>query len=210
LLDKPPQRRIDRTKLVEFVALLRRTNQDVSIVTILHHLRLALGLICPKENWSWLLTVIKRIAASAPRSARRYGLVSSDQLYMLGLELMDKAVALSDQQQKVSNAVALLYRDGLLIAMLAGTGIRRRTVAALRIGSHLVKEGNSWSLEIPPEDVKGKRRIDPYLSRELSGRIDLYLQRFRTRLPGAGSHNGLWPLEQNQANDRKRDIRCRL
>jgi len=64
LLRKPPEQRIDRTKLAEYVALLRRTNQDVSIVTSLHHLRLALRLIFPKEDWSWLLTVTKRIAAT--------------------------------------------------------------------------------------------------------------------------------------------------
>ena len=192
-LSKSPQQRIDRAKLAEYVALLRRTNQEVSIVTSLHHLRLALRLICPREDWSWLLTVIKRIAASAPRSARRYGLISSDQLYILGLEMMDKAVALSDEQQKLSKAVAILYRDGLLIAVLAGTGIRRRTVTALRIGNHLVKEGELWVLEIPAEDVKGKRPLDPYVSRELSARIDVYLQRFRNRLPGAGIHDGVWP-----------------
>src|SRR5271156_6185579 len=68
LLRKSPEHRIDRTKLAEYVALLRRTNQEVSVVTTLHHLRLTLRLVCPKENWSWLLTIIKRIAASATRS----------------------------------------------------------------------------------------------------------------------------------------------
>jgi integrase/recombinase XerD len=189
---KPPELRIDRTKLAEYVGLLRQTNRDVSIVTILRHLRLALRLMCPKEDWSWLLTVIKRIAASAPRSAKRYGLVSSDQLYMLGLELMDKAVALSDGQRKVSKTFAFQYRDGLLIALLAATGMRRRTVTALRIGKHLVKDGELWTLEIPAEDMKGKRPLEPYLSRELSARMELYLQRFRGRLPGAALHNGLW------------------
>jgi integrase len=106
--------------------------------------------------------------------------------------LLKSPVALSDQQQ-VSKAVAILYRDGLLIALLAGTGIRRRTVTALRVGSHLVKEGELWTLEIPAEDVKGKRSLDPYLSHELSARIDVYLQLFRCRLPGAEAHNGLWP-----------------
>jgi len=193
LLLKPPELRIDRTMLAEYVGLLRRTNQDVSIVTILHHLRLALRLICPKEDWSWLLTVIKRIAASAPRSTKRYGLVSSDQLFMLGLELMDKAVALSDGLRKVSKTFALQYRDGLLTALLAGTGVRRRTVTALRIGKHLIKSAELWTLEIPAEDMKGKRPLEPYVSRELSARIDLYLRRFRARLPGATSHDGLWP-----------------
>jgi hypothetical protein len=62
LLSKPPEARLDRQLIAEYVGLLRRANRDSSIATSLHHLRLALRLICPKEDWSWLLTITKRIA----------------------------------------------------------------------------------------------------------------------------------------------------
>lgn len=172
---------------------MRKTNQDLSIATSLHHLRLALRLICPGEDWSWLLTITKRIAAAAPRKPKRLGLVSSAQLYLLGIELMDGAVADADDQSELSKATAMQYRDGLLVALLAAFALRRRTVTALKNGTQLIGAGNLWELEIPPEDVKGKRALDFTISPGLSGRIDLYLHTFRPRLPGAARHAALWP-----------------
>jgi hypothetical protein len=50
----------------------------VSISIDLNHLRGALKLICPSVDWSWLLTITKRIAAAAPRTTRKYHLVTSE------------------------------------------------------------------------------------------------------------------------------------
>jgi integrase/recombinase XerD len=198
LLIKPPEARLDRQLIAEYVGLLRRTNQDSSIATSLHHLRLALRLICPKEDWSWLLMITKRIAAAAPHKPKRFGLVSSDRLYLLGIELMDEAAAEAGDQSKPSKSTAMQYRDGLLIALLAAIAVRRRTVTALRTGSQLVKSGNLWTLDIPPEDVKGKRALEFTISADLSSRIDLYLKEFRPRLPGADRHTGLWPSNKGR------------
>ena len=156
LLIEPPETRLARQLIAEYAGLLRRTNRDTSVATSLHHLRLALRLICPEEDWSWLLMITKRIAAAAPRKPKKSGQVSSDQLYLLGIELMDDAVAKAGDQMKISKSTAMQYRDGLLIALLAVIAIRRRTVTALRTDSHLVRSGSLWGFVIPPEDVKGK------------------------------------------------------
>jgi len=193
LLAKPPEARLNRELIAEYVARLKKTNRDLSVATSLHHLRLALRLICPKADWSWLLTITKRIAAAAPRNPKRLGLISSDQLYLLGIELMNKAVTEADAQCELSKATAMRYRDGLLIALLSLVALRRRTVTALENGTQLIRSGNLWVLEIPPKDVKGKRALDFTISANLSRRIDLYLRKFRPRLPGAERHTGLWP-----------------
>lgn len=64
------------------------------------------------------------------------------------------------------------FRDGLLIALLSVFALRRRTVTALKSGVQLLRRGNLWTLEIPPEDVKGKRALDFTLSLRLSERVD--------------------------------------
>jgi hypothetical protein len=107
LLTKSPAARLDRSLIAEYVGLMRKTNQDISVVSSLHHLRLALRLICPTVDWTWLLTITKRIAATAQRRPKRYGLVSSDRLYLVGLELMDDAVATLDDKGKLSKATAI-------------------------------------------------------------------------------------------------------
>jgi integrase len=178
--------------VAEYVAWRRRSCGDTALAIDLDHLRGALRLICPNIDWSWLLTIVRRIAAMAPRKAKKYHLVTSDRLYALGIDLMNCAVADADAAQRVRKAHAFQYRDGLIIALLALIPLRRRTLAALRIGRHLVKVGDLWELDIPAADTKTRRPLDYPISEELSARIDLYLERFRSRMPGADKHTGLW------------------
>jgi site-specific recombinase XerD len=170
----------------------------VTVAIDLDHLRGALKLICPGVDWSWLLTITKRIAAAAPRKARKYHLVTSDRLYALGIELMDHAVADADAAKRISRAHAFEYRDGLVIALVALIPLRSRTLVALRISKHLVKTGDLWALDIPAADTKTRRSLDYAISKEFSARIDLYLQRFRCRIPGADTHAGLWASNQRR------------
>jgi integrase len=114
---------------------------------------------------------------------------------------MDHAVASADACESISKALALEYRDGLIIALLAVIPLRRRTLAALRIGRHLVKSGKIWSLDIPPGDTKTRHSLEYPISAELSGNIDRYLTQFRCRIPGAGAHDGFWAGERGRPMD---------
>jgi integrase/recombinase XerD len=191
-----PEARIDRKIVSEYVTWRRRSCGDMTIAINLGHLRGALKLIAPDTDWSWLLTITKRIAATAPRKAGKYHLVTSDRLYALGIKLMDGAVADAEAAGRIRKAYAFQYRDGLVIAFLALIPLRRRTLAALRIGRHLVKTGDLWSLDIPAADTKARRALDYPISREISERINLYLEQFRGRIPGANKHTSLWASNQ--------------
>jgi integrase/recombinase XerD len=153
---------------------------------------MALHYICPCEDWSWLLTIIKRFAAQAKPKPEKHHLVTSETLYALGIKLMDGAITNANAAKNMSIAHALDYRDGLIIVLLALIPLRRRTVAALRIGKHLVRSGDLWALDIPANDIKTKRPLDYPISPELSGSIDLYINQFRCRISGAGAHDYLW------------------
>jgi integrase len=198
LLNLLPDARLDRQYVAEYVAWRRRSCGDMTVAIDLDHLRGALKLICPATDWSWLLTITKRIAATAPRKAGKYHLVTSDRLYALGIELMNGAVADANTAQRTKKAHAFQYRDGLAIALLALIPLRRRTLAALRIGRHLVKTGELWSLDIPAADTKAGRALDYPISRVISERIDLYLEQFQKRIPGADQHMSLWSSNQGR------------
>ena len=43
--------------------------------------------------------------------------MTSERLYALGIELMDRAVAEADAAKRISKAHAFIYRDGLIIAL---------------------------------------------------------------------------------------------
>src|SRR5258706_7203955 len=193
--------RVDHNIVASYVERLRRTRLDSSIATELHHVRLALKLMCESTDWSWLQTVTKRIAAQARRKTERHHEVTSERLYALGFELMNAAMEGIDRVATVSKQIAFQYRDGLLISVLAAVPLRRSTLAALRIGTHLVKTGKVWALDIPAGDTKTRQALEFPLSAALSGRIDIYLNQFRTHIPGANTHDGLWASNKAQAMD---------
>ena len=191
-LDTPPEERVDPSLLAEYVAWRCRSCGERAIAIDLDHLRCALKLLCPDADWSWLLKIIRRIAATAPRKAAKYNLVTSDRLYLLGISLMDRAVADAHVAGYISQWHALQYRDGLIIALLALIPLRSRTLTALRIGKQLSKAGDLWALDIPASDTKSAQALDYPTSAEISARIDVYLDQFRSRIPGADKHTSPW------------------
>jgi integrase len=192
LLARTPAERLDRNIIESYVRWQPASCGSSTIASFLSNLQMTLRYICPGEDWSWVLTIAKRIAARAKPKPEKHHLVTSEILYALGIDLMDRAIASANAAENMSMGTALDYRDGLMIALLALIPVRRRTLAALRIGKQLVQSGDLWALDIPAEDVKTKRPLDFSISAELSGRIDLYLTQFRCRIPGAGAHDYFW------------------
>ena len=199
LLNLMPDERVNRRTVADYVEWRGRSCGDPMIAVELDRLRGALRLMCPDVDWSWLLTLTKRIAAAVPRKPKKHNLVTSERLYALGIELMDSADADAETAKRVCKAQALEYRDGLLIALPALIPLRRRTLVALWIGKHLVKNGDLWELVIPGEDTKTRRPLDYPISKELCTRIDLYLNRYRCRIPGANAHTGLWASNKHRS-----------
>lgn len=200
-LAQPASQRVSPDIIESYVGQLRLTRRESAIATELHHLRLALRLICSGADWSWLKKVTKRIATQARREPNRHHLVTSERLFALGLALMDSAIKEFEETGGISKATALKQRDGLIIALLAAVPLRRRTLAALRLGSHLVKSGGAWALDIPARDTKAGQALEFPLSPAISGRIDVYLKDFRRRIPGAQSHDGLWASNKGRPMD---------
>ena len=206
-LELMAETRIDPDSIRAFVAHLRESCRDTSVASLLHMLRLTLGFLFPKRNWSWLKTVTKRIKAGAiPRGDRARG-ATSPELYAIGIKLMATAEAalVSSGEITLEDALtlenALTYRDGLIIGLLAAVPLRRRTLTALTVNHHLVKTGDRWLLDIPAIDTKTGRPLEFPLPDDLSKRINLYLVRFRGMIPGANNHHGLWPSTRGRPMD---------
>jgi site-specific recombinase XerD len=196
LLALPPPDRVNPKIIEEYVKWQPASCGPKSIAIFLQSLRQILQHICPDQDWLWLLTIAKRVAAQAKQRRERNHLVTSEVLYRVGVELMETAINNDKAAKKPYMTDALIFRDGLMIALLALVPLRRRTLAALRIGKHLVRSGNLWALDIPAQDIKTRRPLDFPMSVELSRRIDLYLNRFRDRFPGACAHDYLWPSKK--------------
>ena len=108
---------------------------------------------------------------------------------------MDRVIANGKYKPR---SVQTSFRAGLIIALLALVPLRRRTLAALRIGKHLVRSGDVWVLDIPAEDIKTKRPAEYPISAELSERIEFYLNQIRPQTPGARTHDYLWASSRSR------------
>jgi integrase/recombinase XerD len=187
-----PHQRVDHEIIAQYVAWRRQRRAGIAMVTEIHHLRGAFRLICPENDWSWLLTIANRMGAITPKKPPLHNQVTSERLYALGIELMAHATDQSDAAGQTSKTHAIEYRDGLMIALMALMPLRRGTAVKLRLDSQLVKTGDQWGLDIPASDTKNRRALDYPIGEALSLHIDLYLTRFRGQLPGASRHNGVW------------------
>jgi integrase len=96
----------------------------------------------------------------------------------LGYELMDRAEAALVPTRRH----AVLYRDGLQIALLACRALRLGNLTAIKVGVHLNREGCRWRLYFAPEETKGKCAYESFWPEHLTGRLERYLDYWRPML----------------------------
>src|SRR5262249_21265780 len=87
-----PGDRVDRQRVSAYVAELSSLNSPYTVVARVQELYLALAALAPEQDWTWIRRIERRLRTTA-RSVRnkRQRLVSSEQLFSLGLELMARA-----------------------------------------------------------------------------------------------------------------------
>jgi integrase len=190
-LSLPPGARVDRPLIAEYVEeFLGNKYAGSTLATFVDHLRLALMVCCPDDDWSWLGEIANRLRARAERKPKKH--MTSDLLLALGLELMDRAEAEVAVIGIIRMDHAKIFRDGLIIALLAEIPLRLGTLTKLTIGKKLIRSGEIWVLDIPAEDTKTRVPLEYLVSPSLSARIDSYLQKYRCRFPGAETQDALW------------------
>ena len=88
-----------------------------------------------------------------PARGRSGPVITSVQLIDLGQQLMDESIPTPGTSIRMADAIR--YRDGLMIALLGFMPpLRRKNLAALEIGRHLIREGDGWFLIVPRTEAK--------------------------------------------------------
>ena len=109
---------------------------------------------------------------------RRAGpVITSVQLLDLGQELMDESQPGPNTPIRMADAVR--YRDGLMIALLAFIPLRRKNLAAIEIGRHLIQDGDGWFIIIPCTETKTEH-ADRVCSSRIAPSVSCHLSRCRS------------------------------
>lgn len=188
-LKEPPLNRIckDRVRLYveQLESQVRATTVAISIAGLLY----AGQIIAPEHDWAWLRTVLRGLEVRATPEDRFDRLVPGVQTLELGFTLMDEA---GQRARKTHKCREVLYRDGLLIALLSIWPIRRRSLASLTVSRHLERDADGITLLLHPEDTKSKRPESLRLPDVLVPYFTRHLDMIRPRLLRGNDHGGIW------------------
>jgi integrase len=142
----------------------------------------ALAVISPASDRSTLRAVIRNLSALPVTTHKRARLQDPADLVELGFDLMAAAETHIRPQARKN---ALLYRDGLQIALLALRPFRKRNFANLEIGKHLVQGDGAWWLVLSRDETKTKQPIEVPFPQQLVPALIRYLEEYRPLLAGS-------------------------
>jgi integrase/recombinase XerD len=147
-----------------------------TVLGIFSTLNMAFKAMDATADRTFLIMITSRLSLTA-KSVRDIGgnLLSPRQLVKIGTSMMEKA----EGQTRRSSRRAALYRDGLLIMFMTLCPLRPGVVTELQIGTHLLVEGDSVTIRLPPEKCKKRRPEYVPLTDELTSRILRYLGYYR-------------------------------
>ena len=184
-LNLHPADRITRDAAVRFVQELARSgNVSGTIVGRLEELREAAKVMAPERDWSFLGRISTRIQTLKSERQVPPVLFTTDQLLDLAFRLMGDAASLP-----LARRAAVLFRDGLLIGLLALRPLRRRNLTELTFEKDLLWTGSQWMISIPPQASKTHVRLEFGWPEMLIG----YLERYRaTYRPILAARCGRW------------------
>jgi len=183
-----PADRVTPERIVRYIDDLRLRNAPLTVLSRIRELCNAIQAMAPDRDWGWLQKIIRRLRRNAKPKRRKAALiVPSEHLWRYGIELMDAADAVESHKPPLSRAAQ--YRDGLVISLLAARPIRRRNLASIEIGRHLIHQGERYWICFPAAETKTGRPYAAPLPLPLNRYLERYLAHYR---PFLIQHKGRW------------------
>jgi integrase/recombinase XerD len=185
----PAAASVTEENILDYVRFLEPRVSSVTLAMSLSKIARVAACLAPERDWRWLRRIVRRLGLRARPRDRRHEVVEIKELFRLGLRLMGQAEM---NKNLTPFRRALAYRDGLIIALFAADPLRLANIAALEIGRTLIKDGTTWSFEIPAEETKERRLHLAILPDWCSPRLDRYVHHYRPlfrkgRPAGSGS-----------------------
>ena len=158
-----------------------------SYLSNLHNIHYRLA---PDHDWSWLRDIVNRLHLRiGPRHIPPGRLRPIDELYRAGMAAMDRAEA-EGPVPRLRDSIH--YRDGLMVALLAGTLLRVKNFAGLEFGHSLIRQSDDYLLVVPSAEVKNRQDIEQPVIGRLTPYLDRYSEHHHPRLRQGRESKHLW------------------
>jgi site-specific recombinase XerD len=172
-----------------YVAELKRRVSSVTVYGSIQKLRRFLQLIAFGRDVAWLIAIERELASEKRPRPKWDRVVFTDVLSDAGLALMAEAEIARRRQL----TRARMFRNGLMIAILAHCPIRLKNFAALKIGRSFVNVDGAWWIVLTAAETKEKREDERPIPVEFTKSIERYLEFYRPILArGDKANNALW------------------
>jgi integrase len=197
-LDVPPQDRVTKPVVRRYVDHLKSEIAPRTVVSSLVGLKVMMKAMAAQVDWRWLADVCNALNRNAkPQKSKGPRMRPTGEIYAATIAELDRL--LSTRMARRIERVA--YRDTLMLAMLAARPIRLKNFSNILLGKHLVREGPTWLLVIPGEEVKNKQTLEYALPKSLDAYLQLYLDRVRPSFGPAATERALWLTFEGTALD---------
>lgn len=180
----------DREQVRAFIHALSSRLKPVSVWSELDRLHNFCFHTWPDDDWAWLRDIVNRLhKAVTPRSLPLAQSVTIAELHALGFDLMARSSQITPYRERDDS---VMFRDGLMIALLSITALRRKNLWQLSLDKELKAADGRWSIMIKVQDMKNGVNFDMILPDPIGTAIDEYTSTHRPRLL-AGTHSSrLW------------------
>ena len=192
--------RVTPPRIEAYIALMQlRGLQPLSIATEIEALHNFIWVLAPELDWTWLKHVLRHLKAEAtshPSAAPPA--VPVAKLVAAGIREMRRAERQGAAAQAANKPLprplqdSIRYRDGLMVALLAVTLLRRRNFQSLALGTTWRRSGDQFLVVIPGNAVKNGKPIEFEVYPALAPFIERYLDWHRVRLLRGKWSDALW------------------
>jgi integrase len=172
-----------------YVAEMKARVGSVTVYGSIHKLRRIVQLIAPDRDIGWLIDIERELFSEMRPRSKWDRTVYTEVLVEAGLTLMAEA----EMSKRPGLTRAQMFRNGLMIALLAYCPIRRKNFAALEIGRSFLNVHGIWWIVLAAAETKERREDERPIPEELTDSIERYLEIYRPILARCKTGtNALW------------------
>jgi site-specific recombinase XerD len=172
-----------------YMVELKSRVDSVTVYGSIQKLRRFVQLVAPGRDIAWLIEIEQQLFSEMRPRSKWDRVVYTDVLEEAGLKLM--AEAESSKRPKLTRA--RLFRNGLMITLLARCPIRLKNFAALEIGRSFLNVDGTWWIVLTAAETKEKREDERPVPEEFTNSVERYLKFYRPILArGHDAGSALW------------------
>jgi integrase len=176
-----------------FIAELRTRVSSVTLHGSISKLRRITEIIAPNRDLAWLREIENDLAFAMQPRSKMNRLVLAEVLVEAGLTLMAEAEAYAGTPLQR----ATMYRNGLMVALLACCPIRLKNFTALKLGKSLRVIDESWWIVLAATETKERRTDERRVPDLLGANMERYRSHHRAILDRSDNATGGFWLSAN-------------